>query len=102
MRHLPIVIGIAALLLVGCGEDTKNAARETAKSAGRLAGAMVSDAAAATIDIAKEAATGAGEVAKEKGNELAEKAKEVAKDTRDAVAKKAKETADSAKKSVKK
>lgn len=105
MRHLPIIAGIAiSLVLMGCGEDSKAAAKEAAKSTGKLVGAVVTDAAKTTMEVATEVASGAGEVIKENGEKAidsaAKKAKDVAKDTRDAIAKKAKATADSAKKAV--
>ena len=106
MRNISIITIMLLVLtmLVGCGEDSKAAAKEAAKSTGKLVGAVVTDAAKTTMEVATEVASGAGEVVKEKGGEAldtaAEKAKAVAVDAKDAIAKKAKETADSAKKSV--
>ena len=68
MRNISIItiMLLAFALLTGCGEDTKQAAKEAAKSTGKLVGAVVTDAAKTTLDVATEVASGAGEVVKER------------------------------------
>ena len=106
MKHLPIItiMLLTFAILTGCGEDSKQAAKEAAKSTGKLVGAVVTDVAKTTLDVATVVASGPGEVVKEKCCEAldtaVEKAKSVAMDAKDAITKKAKETADSAKKAV--
>lgn len=99
------IMAIFAILLTGCGEDTKTAAREAAKSTGKLVGAMATDAVSATLDIATEVASGAGEVVAEKGGEMVDSAKkkavEMAKDTKDAIVQHARDSPDMLAKTMK-
>ena len=52
MRNISIItiMLLALTMLVGCGEDSKAAAKEAAKSTGKLVGAVVTDAAKTTME----------------------------------------------------
>ena len=58
-RFLPVITAIA---LVGCGDNSREAAKETARAAGKLAVTAAGDAATTVVDVAVEGAKGTGEV----------------------------------------
>lgn len=90
MKKMFIAIAVAGIL-VGCGEQTKEAAKDTARSAGKLAVTAVSEAAKATAEVASDAAKATADAAKEKAAEVKDsavaKAKETVKAVADSVAK---------------
>ena len=84
MKKLTVLSVVAAsLLLIGCGEEAKQAAKEATSS--------VAEKTAAAAEATKEATSSAVEATKEAASNAAEKATEVAKDAKEAVAEKAEE-----------
>ena len=78
-----------ALALTACGQDTKEAAKETARSAGKLAVTAVSEAAAGAVDVAAEAAKGTASAAAEQAGKAKDRVVEAAKEGVDSVKAKA-------------
>ena len=87
---------ISAIAIAGaitaCGQDTKEAAKETARSAGKLAVTAVSEAAAGAVDVAAEAAKGTAAAATEEAVKAKDKVVAAAKEGVDSVKSKASNT----------
>ena len=65
-RYLPV---LAVFMLAGCGDNSREAAKETAHAAGRLAVAAAGDVASTVVDVAIAGAKGTGEVIAEQASE---------------------------------
>jgi hypothetical protein len=95
MKKMLIAIAVAGIL-VGCGEQTKEAAKDTARSAGKLAVTAVSEAAKATAEVASDAAKATADAAKAKAAEVKDSAVAKAGELKDSAVAKAAEAKDSA------
>lgn len=97
-RYLPV---LAVFMLAGCGDNSREAAKETAHAAGRLAVAAAGDVASTVVDVAIAGAKGTGEVIAEQASEAKDAIVQAAKAEARSIKESAKKTCDSVKKEVK-
>jgi hypothetical protein len=92
---LKFISVIAVCGLIGCGTETKEAAKDAASSVAKLGITAVKEAGSGAVeiatDVAKETAEEAGEAIKETATDLKEKATKTAKQVADSVKSKVKE-----------
>lgn len=86
-----ISVAALAVFLTGCGQDSKVAAKEAARSMGKLAVTTAADAAAGAVDVAAGAARGAGEAVADEAIKAKDKVVEAAKEGISSAKAKAKE-----------
>jgi hypothetical protein len=82
---------IAVCGLIGCGTETKEAAKDVASSVAKLGITAVKEAGSGAVEIATDVAKETAEEAKETATELKEKATKTAKQVADSVKSKVKE-----------